>query len=135
MNSLAHIEINVSNLQKSKDFYQTILLKLKWEKVLDNNDVVGFKSQDKTHLFLVQTEDMFTSYIFHRKNIGLNHIAFRVESEKEVEDFSDFLKEKDIKTLYTEGHNDYSKEYDMDKYLAVFFEDPDRIKLEVVFMK
>lgn len=135
MNSLAHIEINVSNLQKSKEFYLKTLTPLNWTMVCDSDDSVGFKGKDNTHLFLVQTADSFISTIFHRKYTGLNHIAFRVESKEEVEEFSDFLKNNKIASLYTDKPKDYSEEYNMEEYYAVYFEDPNRIKLEVVFMK
>ena len=135
MNSLAHIEINVSDLQKSKDFYSTILPPLKWSLVSDNKDSAGFKGPDNTHLFLIQTDISFIPNIFHRKQTGLNHIAFRVESKQEVEGFCNFLKKNNILMLYTDGPKDYSKEYGVEQYYAVFFEDTDRIKLEVVFIK
>ena len=135
MNSLAHIEINVSNLQKSKGFYSKILSSLKWNLTLDKDNFVGFKGGDNTHLFLVQTEKLFMSNIFHRKHTGLNHIAFRVGSKQEVEEISNLLKDNNIPQLYTNDPKDYSKDYKMEQYYAVFFEDPDRIKLEVVFMK
>ena len=135
MNSLAHIEINVSDLQKSKDFYLKILTPLKWSIAFDYDNSVGFKATDKTHLFLVQTDASFISNIFHRKHTGLNHIAFRVESKQEVQEFSNFLKQNNIISLYTDGPKDYSQEYNMEQYYAVFFEDLDHIKLEVVFMK
>lgn len=135
MNSLAHIEINVSNLQKSKDFYLMALSPLKWKIISDSNNAIGLKGADNTHLFLVQTEYSFISNIFHRKHTGLNHIAFRIESKQEVDEFSNFLKKNNIPSLYTNGPKDYSKEYHMEQYYAVFFEDPDRIKLEVVFME
>lgn len=135
MNSLAHIEINVSNLQKSKEFYLKILTPLNWSMTCDCDGSVGFKGKDNTHLFLVQTADSFISDTFHRKRTGLNHIAFRVESKREVEEFSNFLKNNNLVSLYTNEPKDYSEEYNMDEYYAVYFEDPDRIKLEVVFMK
>jgi catechol 2,3-dioxygenase-like lactoylglutathione lyase family enzyme len=134
MNSIAHLEVNVSNLEKSKEFYCRILSVLKWEVNLDDNIIVGFKGPDQTHLFLVQTEPQFSS-AFHRKNIGLNHVAFRTHSKDEVDSFSIFLKENNLTILYGDGPKDYSSEYKMEEYYAVFFEDPDRIKLEVVFMK
>jgi len=135
MNSLAHIEINVSNLKKSKDFYLLILSQLKWKMILDDDKDAGFKGPDNTHLFLKQTSANFIKNIFHRKNTGLNHLAFRVDSRKEVNDLDSFLKKNNIPTLYTDEPKDYSEEYGMNEYYAVFFEDPDRIKLEVVFVK
>ncbi len=135
MNSLAHVEVNVSNLEVSKEFYSRLLFPLKWELSLDDKTIVGFKGPDQTHLFLVQTESLFSSVVFHRKNTGLNHLAFRVGSKDQLDSFSTFLKESGIPTLYADGPKDYSSQYNMEEYYAVFFEDPDRVKLEVVFMK
>jgi hypothetical protein len=58
-----------------------------------------------------------------------------VESKQKVEEFNRFLKSNNIVSLYTDGPKNYSKEYNMKEYYAVYFEDPNRIKLEVVFMK
>ena len=68
---------------------------------------------------------------FHRKNTGLNHIAFKVGSKQEVDNFSNnFLSDKKQIILYN-SPKEYP-EYTED-YYAVFFEDPDRIKLEVMY--
>lgn len=136
MNSLAHIEINVSNLSKSKEFYNLILPQIGWNIAeMNSDDAVGFSGPDKTHLFLVQTEASRIDNQYHRKNVGLNHFAFRASSQSEVEVFADFLQQNNIQHLYPERSKDYSNEYEMEHYYAVFFEDPDRIKLEVVFMR
>ncbi len=134
-NSLAHIEINVSNINVSKDFYSLVLKQLGWISLESDDSSAGFKAKDKTHLYLVQIEDEFRGNLFFRKNIGLNHIAFRVDSKEEVTEFSDFLDSEGIKMLYHARPKDYSKEYRTEEYFAVFFEDPDKIKLEVVFVK
>ncbi len=135
MNSLAHIEVNVSNLDISEKFYLLILSKLGWTKMMHTEKVVGFAAPDKTHLFIVQTDEVYAAKGFHRKNAGLNHLAFRVDSAQTVDDFDAFLAENNIHRLYAELPKDYSDEYDMEEYYATFFEDPDRIKLEVVFMR
>ena len=44
MNSLAHIEINVSNLQRSKDFYSLVLSSLSWELSFDGDKTLVVKS-------------------------------------------------------------------------------------------
>ncbi len=135
MNSLAHIEINVSNIEVSKVFYAKVLQPLDWEQFdLDDPSVVGFKAPDNTHLFLVQTEEEYIADGFHRKQTGLNHLAFRVDSQEKVDMYSAFLDQNNIKKIYHVDPKDYSSEYASEHYYAVFFEDPDRVKLEVVFL-
>ena len=68
---------------------------------------------------------------YNRRNTGVNHIAFGVSKKADVDRFcKDFLIPRGINTLYDTPKQfpEYTKEY-----YAVFFEDPDGIKLEVVF--
>src|SRR5438309_9704605 len=67
---------------------------------------------------------------FHRGHVGLNHIAFHAKSRADVDRLhSEFLVPRSIKVLYG-GPKEYP-EY-RKGYYAVYFEDPDRIKLEFV---
>jgi catechol 2,3-dioxygenase-like lactoylglutathione lyase family enzyme len=125
-----HFEYNVSDLKKSRAFYDKFLRQLGWRRFMTHADVIGY-TDGSLKLFLVQVEKRFATKQFHRKQVGLNHIAFRVGSKKKVGDFHTFLKKNKITILYG-GPKDYSAEY-AKGYYAVFFEDPDRIKLEVVF--
>lgn len=136
MNALAHIEINVSDINISRKFYELILENLGW-KSLESNKIgsAGFCAPDKTHLYLIQTGDKYLDNMFHRKKVGLNHIAFRVDSKDIIEKLIQILKEKNIDMLYHPSSKDYAKEYGTQEYFAIFFEDPDRIKIEVVFIK
>ena len=136
MNSLAHIEINVKDLKNSAAFWAKFLQKLEWKQFeVGHQSVTGFEGPDQAHVFLVQTESCFLDAKFHRKQVGLNHVAFRVDSVEKVDEFANFLKANNISILYGDGPKDYSSEYGREKYYAVFFEDPDRIKIEVVFYK
>jgi catechol 2,3-dioxygenase-like lactoylglutathione lyase family enzyme len=125
-----HFEYNVGDLAKSRIFYDKFLKLLGWKRFMTHKDVIGY-TDGSLKLFLVQVEKRFSKSKFHRKQVGLNHIAFRVNGKKKVDDFHAFLKKNRINVLYG-GSRDYSSEY-AKGYYAVFFEDPDRIKLEVVF--
>ena len=61
--------------------------------------------------------------------MGLNHLAFRVDRREEVDRFrNEFMASRSIAPLY--GTPRAFPEY-APGYYAVFFEDADRIKLEV----
>ncbi len=125
-----HIEINVSSLKRSSRFYQELLAWLDYRRVLDKPGIVGWKLGD-TRIFLVQCEKRFLHSGFYRKNVGLNHIAFTVSSRRTVDRFyKRFLLPKRIRVLY--GGPKEWPEYE-GGYRAVYFEDPDRIKLETVY--
>ena len=65
---------------------------------------------------------------YHRCRTGLNHLAFHAESREFVDLMTIELKNKKIKILYEEKHPFAGGE----DYYALFFEDPDRIKIELV---
>ncbi len=63
--------------------------------------------------------------------VGLNHIALRASSRAVVDKFHrDFLRRRKIPVLYA-GLREWT-EYEKG-YYAVYFEDPDRINLELVY--
>ncbi len=128
--AIHHFEYNVSDLRASRTFYDKFLKRLGWVRCMNQQDVIGY-TDGSLKLFLVQVEKRFAKHKFHRKQVGLNHIAFRATSRKAVDDFHVFLKKSKATILYG-GPKDYSAVYAM-KYYTVFFEDPDRIKIEVVF--
>jgi len=125
--SLQHIEINVTNLETSKGFYDGFLTWIGYNRVMDEKDIAGWSNGD-IQIFLVKCEPHYRSAEFHRKHVGLNHVAFRASSREDVDRFfSEFLSTRRITVLYggPKAYPEYSP-----TYYSVYFEDPDRIKLE-----
>jgi catechol 2,3-dioxygenase-like lactoylglutathione lyase family enzyme len=58
----------------------------------------------------------------------LHHLAFHASNRQQVDSFFDFLVENDITILDPPAEYDYTP-----GYYAVFFSDPDGMKLEVVY--
>jgi len=124
---LHHVEINVSNLKTSRAFYDFLLPKLgytvfqEWEK--------GFSyTFGTTYLVFVQTIEKHLSSTYHRGQTGLNHLAFHATSRQQVDEITDMLELQGTNILYKDKHPFAGG----DSYYAVFFEDPDRLKLEIV---
>ena len=65
---------------------------------------------------------------YHRCRVGLNHLAFHAVSREQVDNLTMKLKEKGVKILYPERHPFAGGS----GHYAVFFEDPDRMKVEIV---
>ena len=124
-----HLQINVLDPRVSFPFYKDLLGYLEYRVVHEEGDVAGF-SNGTTDLWLIATEPRHARRGFHRKRAGINHVAFRVAQREDVERFrTQFLAPRRIDPLYGTP-----REFPVYRpgYYAVFFEDPDRLKLEVV---
>ena len=124
---LSHLEINVSNYRESIIFYDLILVSLGWERLVTSADHTSY-SDGTLKIILCPVEERFLKDGFHRKRIGLNHLALYAQTKEIVDQFyKKILVKNNIPVLYEKcptGNNDY---------YSVLFEDPDRIKLEVVY--
>ena len=124
-----HIEIYVSDLEKSKLFWTWLLCeKLNYDIFQKWSSGISYKLGE-TYIVFVQTETEFIENSYHRKNTGLNHLAFHCDSKEFIDHLTKDLEENNISILYKNKHPFAGGE----DYYAVFFEDPDRIKVEVVF--
>ena len=122
--SIEHLDISVSDLQRSGEFWAAFLKDLGYHEFAKSTTGWSWTNDEST-VFLLQAEPEYLQPPYHRKRVGLNHLAFSVSEPKEVDAFAARLKERNIVLLYggpRTGRTTY----------AVFFEDPDRIKIEVV---
>jgi catechol 2,3-dioxygenase-like lactoylglutathione lyase family enzyme len=127
MTKLSHIDLNVSDYAKSLRFYDMILIPLGWKRLVCQPECSTY-SDGTMKICMSPTEEKYLQPSFHRKRTGLNHLAFNASSKEEVDQFyQTVLLKNDVTCLYEKA-----PEGDPE-YYAVFFEDPDRIKIEVVF--
>ncbi|MDP4085256.1 MAG: VOC family protein [Bacillota bacterium] len=124
---LHHIEIYVSNISKSINFWGWFLEELGYSSFQEWKSGQSWKIGD-TYIVFVQTEEWFLDVPYHRCRVGLNHLAFYAASRQHVDDITKKLEEKGISILYKDQHPFAGG----DNHYAVYFEDPDRIKVELV---
>jgi catechol-2,3-dioxygenase len=120
-----HIYITVSDLGRSERFYDTVM------------DIVGFRKSR----FQIDVEKHIQYYNRHFSVVlrpardtnphnpyapGLHHLCLRVESEQDVHAATDKLKERNISVGEPKCYPEYAPDY-----FAVFFSDPDGIRLEI----
>lgn len=122
-----HIEIYVSNLNATRKFYSVLFSMLGYELYQEWDK--GFSYRDEqAYIVFVQVEDKYVQNGYHRKNVGLNHLAFSVETSQKVDAIKNVLKQKGVVELYEDKYPFAGGE----DYFAFYFEDPDRIKCEIV---
>ena len=127
MTKLSHVEIFVSDYAKSIRFYDKILIPIGWRRLVCRTTHTAF-TDNVMKLIMCPTEEKYREQGFHRKRVGLNHLAFYADSKEQVDDlYREVLLPSKVACLYEKApHGE-------DDYYAVFFEDPDRIKIEVVY--
>ncbi len=127
MAKVSHVEIYVSDYAKSIRFYDSVLSHIGWKRLVCQKSHTTF-SDGIMKIVFCPTEEKYLQHGYHRKRVGLNHLAFYADSKEQVDRlYQEVLKPQGIKCLYEgtpRGESDY---------YTVFFEDPDRIKVEVVF--
>ena len=129
--SLYHLQLNISDAKKSLPFYKDLFAYFEYKIIDESLGHLGV-GNGTTDFWIMEAEKDFKKNIFHRKNTGINHLAFKVSSKEEVDRFvEEFLKPRNIKTLY-ETPKEFPEYHE--GYYAIFFEDPDRIKLEIVYI-
>lgn len=127
-----HIDLNVSDLAAAKAVYGPVLEFLGYAQVKDGSgcewDLRGPGDGRGASLGLRQCDEGEAEHRHHRYAPGLHHLAWRAESREDVDRLHALLIQKGIKVLDPPAHY---PEYSGD-YYAVFFEDPDGMKLELV---
>ncbi|MEK3808081.1 VOC family protein [Bacillus sp. FSL H8-0547] len=122
-----HIEIYVSDLKRSIEFWGWFLEDLGYRRYQEWDQGQSWKIED-TYLVFVQTQERYMDVSFNRCRVGLNHLAFHSSSREHVVEMTSKLKSKGIPILYPDKHPFAGG----NEHYAVYFEDPDRIKVELV---
>jgi glyoxylase I family protein len=120
-----HIYLTVSDMTRSEKFYDVVM------------EIIGFRKND----FQIGTEKHIQYYNRHFGVVlrparstalhnsyapGLHHLCLRVEDEKDVHEAAKRFKEHGISVSEPKCYPEYAPDY-----FAVFFSDPDGIRLEI----
>lgn len=121
--AIDHVTLTVSNLNRTKSFYEQ-LFQVKFTKHKDNSFnllPVGIP------VWFIQWEKQRPNDKFDETRIGLDHIAFHLDTLEELKEFVNRLKEINATTV---GLQRYAG-----KYPYVCFRDPDNIQTEFFIPK
>lgn len=117
-----HISLRVSDLEASKVFYGKLMAFLGFKVLGSYPDQIGW-TNGKTRLWIGQADAAGRKHKHRIGEVGFHHYAFELESRKDVDALQAFVKKLGAKIV------DPADEY-YDDYYAVFFLDPDGMKLE-----
>ena len=123
-----HVDLTVSDLARSRAFYRPVMRYLGYEVSSDAPQEIVFTQADKasvTSIALQPARGSGRGKSHDRYAPGLHHLAFDAESRADVDGLHALLRELGVEIL------DPPAVYYQPDYYAVFFTDPDGIKLEL----
>lgn len=133
MSPIDHLDIVVRSLERSLDFYRGLLLPLGYVRV---NEIKGERGERVVYLGRVggmgsvslrAAQSDAHEVPYDRYGVGLHHLAFSASSRATVDERAAWLREHGAQIESGPQEYAYSP-----GYYAVFFYDPDGIKLELV---
>ncbi len=78
---LSHVQLNVKNPEISILFYKDFFKYFEYEIISEGEDYFAV-SNGTTDFWIMPTEKKYKNNLFHRKNTGINHLCFKVDSKK-----------------------------------------------------
>jgi catechol 2,3-dioxygenase-like lactoylglutathione lyase family enzyme len=117
-----HLVIRVSDYERSKRFYDRLFTFLGFELIDRFSDMTGWRN-GITAFWIAASDSSRPRQWHHEGDIGLHHYALELRSRADVDQLEAFLKANDVDIVDPAG------EYYED-YYAVYFLDPDGIKIE-----
>jgi glyoxylase I family protein len=123
-----HVDLVVSSIERSLPFYRELLGPLGWHGIGEvegeRGETIWYLSGRETAIGLREAQ---TPGAFDRYALGLHHLAFEVASRTVVDERAEWLRSTGAEIESEPQEYTY-----MPGYYAVFFYDPDGIKLEIL---
>ena len=133
MSAIDHLDLVVTSLERSLEFYRGLLAPLGYVRV---SEIAGERGERVLYLgriggmgsvSLREAQSDAHAVPYDRYGVGLHHLAFAAHTRDAVDERAAWLRERGAEIESGPAEYDYTP-----GYYAVFFYDPDAIKLEIV---
>jgi glyoxylase I family protein len=127
-----HIDLVVSSLERSLPFYKDLLSS--WGRVYDHT-IEGERGEEAHYIGVpdggvaIGLRERQTDGDFDRYRLGVHHLCFSAASREQGDERAAWLREHGAEI--ESGPKDYGY---VEGYYAVFFYDPDKLKLEIAYI-
>jgi predicted lactoylglutathione lyase len=130
LGTINHLALTVSNLKKSEPFYNAILEFMGYQQVEKSDEFVMWWSENTGAILICAANPDSPNKVHDRYSPGLHHLAFNAYSREQVDKLHELIFEIGANVLDAPAeYNQYAP-----GYYAVYFTDPDGLKLELVHM-
>lgn len=131
--TIDHLDLVVSNLERSLAFYRELLAPLGYSELTEIEGERGEKvlyigrKEGRGSVSLRERQSTARAIPYDRYDLGIHHLAFLAPSREFVDERARWLSESGWKIESGPKEHTYTP-----GYYAVFFYDPDGLKLEIL---
>lgn len=128
INGIAHLQLTVSDLARSRPFYKTLLHSMEMVTLIDSENYF-YCIGGRTGVAIAAAADEFKGDGFQQQRPGLHHLCFRAKSRADVDAIYQTALALQAKIIRALREDAWAK-----GYYSVLFEDPDGIRIEANFV-
>ncbi len=129
INHKSHFCLTVSNLKKSKEWYDKVLGHLGFVEAFDDESTKYYISEDNTFLIGLY-EAKKNKKRSDRQDVGFHHLGIATPKKEIVDEMYKSLQQNKFEI---ESPPHHVPDYGDELYYALFFYDPDGMRLEVFY--
>ncbi len=128
INGIAHVQLTVTDMARSRPFYKTLLHSLEMVTLRDT-DTYFYCIGGRTGVAIAPAAPELVSDAFDQGRAGLHHLCFRARSREDVDAIYQTALGLSAKIIRAPQESNWAK-----GYYSVLFEDPDGIRIEANFV-
>jgi catechol 2,3-dioxygenase-like lactoylglutathione lyase family enzyme len=128
INGIAHLQLTVTDMARSRPFYKTLLHSLEMVTLRDT-DTYFYCIGGRTGVAIAPATPELGGDAFDQRRAGLHHLCFRARSREDVDAIYQTALGLNAKIIRAPQEGNWAK-----GYYSVLFEDPDGIRIEANFV-
>jgi catechol 2,3-dioxygenase-like lactoylglutathione lyase family enzyme len=124
VNGIAHIQLTVSDMERSRAFYEPLLHFLEMKTLIDAPEFF-YCIGSRTGIAISPADPEHRGERFQQRRVGLHHLCFRARSREGVDQLHEKAVELGAEIVHPPREDNFAP-----GYYSVLFEDPDGIRIE-----
>lgn len=128
LNGIAHIQLTVSDMVRSRAFWAPLLELFEMSVLLDT-ETYFYCIGSRTGIAIAPADPEKRDQLFDQRRVGLHHLCLRARAREDVDEIHDFVLSLGATIVHPPREDGFAP-----GYYSVLFEDPDGIRIEVNFV-
>lgn len=128
LNGIAHIQLTVSDVVRSKAFWKPLLELFEMMPLIDSDDYY-YCIGSRTGVAIAPIDPEHAGDTFDQRRVGLHHVCFRARERGDIDEIHRLVDGLGAKIVHPPQEDEWAP-----GYYSVLFEDPDGIRIEVNFV-